>query len=81
MTLRMWGSNMKAYTFCNSIKKSITCIGMFLKVALVEILRNFFLTQVVSLQSTGCIATKTKLLVRFFQGFFENFRKHPGRAL
>ena len=37
--------------FCNSVKKSNTCIGMFRKVALLEISSNLLLTGVARLQS------------------------------
>ena len=37
--------------FCNSAKSSNTCIGMFRKVALLEMLRNPLLTGVADVQS------------------------------
>ena len=54
--------------FCNSFEKSITYIGMFRKVALLEILRSCLLTGVVGLQSTSCNATKNELLTKFAEG-------------
>ena len=44
-------------TFCVSVKNRITCIAMFRKVALPEILRNSLLIGVLGLPSTGCNPT------------------------
>ena len=63
--------------FCNSVGNSFTCIGILLKVAPQEILRNFLLTGVVGLQSTGCNTTKNELLTKFLKDvlkILENFQ-------
>ena len=43
-------------------------IGIFRKLVFLEILGNFFLTRIVGLQSTGCIATKNGLLIKLPEG-------------
>ena len=63
--------------FCNSAGNSFTCIGILLKVGPQEILRNFLLTGVVGLQSTGCNITKNELLTKFLKDvlkILENFQ-------
>lgn len=47
--------------FCNSVGNCIRCIAIFRK----EISRNSRLTGVASLHSTGCNATKNKLVTKF----------------
>ena len=66
------------YAFCNSAKKSITFIGMFRNVALLEILKSCLLIGIYGLESRTCNASKNKLLTKFLQGILkisENFKK------
>ena len=44
----------KVFAFYNSVENSITFIDIIRKVALPEILRNFFFTGVAGAQSGGC---------------------------
>ena len=57
--------------FYNPIELSLTCISMFRKVALLEISKNFHLTGAEGLQSTGCNATKNKLLINFLKSLLK----------
>ena len=63
--------------FCNSVESSITCIGIFQNIALLEILRDSLLTGGgVDPQSTGCNATKDRVVTKFLKGVLnisENF--------
>ena len=63
-----------------SVETSVTCIYMFKKVIL-EISRNFLLTGVTVLQSSGCDGNKDKLLTKFSKGALKIFWKCPGRTL
>ena len=51
----------------NSVENSVTCIGVFQKVALLETSRNSLLTRISGLKPTGCNAAKNELLTRFLK--------------
>ena len=45
--------------FYNSAENSVTCIGIFREVALLEILRKFLFTGISGCQSTGTLLKRT----------------------
>ena len=64
--------------FCNFAQISNTCIGMFRKVAFLEISKSPLLTAVAGVQSTVYNATKNELLTTFIKvnlKLLENFRE------
>ena len=63
--------------FCNFAEIFNTCIGMFQKVAFLEISKSPLLTVVAGLPSTVYNATKNELLTKFVKGalkLIENFQ-------
>ena len=50
--------------FYNSVKNSVTWVGIFRKMAVLQIWRNTLLMRVAGLQSTACNTTKNALLTK-----------------
>ena len=49
----------EVFAFYNSAENSVTCIGIFREVALLEILRKFLFTGISGCQSTGTLLKRT----------------------